>query len=295
MRITNMMSANNLVQHIQENQEQVYKIQEQIASEKSFETPSEDPLNASASMKLKSALLISQGYQNTASTVNEWMSATDSSMDQLETLANNAINLVLSGLDDGTSSTERSTSMATELTEIINQAIDLGNTKYKDSYIFSGTNLNDQPFALDENGALTYNGNSSTMVRGVGQSSNVVMNVAGDSSISPLIKAMIDARDKLKLDDVDGLSVSLETLQNAFTSLSNDRTASGARARQVTNSIAAMKETDTTLNSLLNSKENTDLADAAVVLKAKQTALQSVLDVGSRALSALNLFDYLQQ
>lgn len=295
MRITNLMSAKNLVEQIQDNQEQIFALQEQNSTGKKFQAPSDDPLDASASMKLNSALQISHGYQSTASLVNDWMSASDSSLGQLEDLANNAINIVLSGLDDTKDGTDRTSAMATELSEIIHQAVDLGNTKYKDSYIFSGTNISTQAFALDDSDTLTYNGNSNLMVRGIGQSSNVTMNVVGSASITPLIQAMIDAKNQLSSGDLSNLPDTLETLQNAFTSLSSDRTANGARARQVTNTISAMKDSDITLKSLLSEKEDANLTEAAALLKTRQTTLESVLEVGSRTLSALNLFDYLQQ
>ena len=294
MRITNLMLSNSIVENMQSAQSQIYKLQEQVDTGKQFQTPSENPMNASAAIKLKSALTVSAGYQKTASLVSDWMSTTDGSLGQLEDIANNAVNLVLTGLNDTSDATDRNASMATELTSMISQAVDLANSKYADSYIFSGVNVNQQAFTLTGTSTLTYNGTSKDMTRSVGQNSKVVLNINGDEAISPLIQAMITARDNLTANNTTDLPTSLQDLQTALTTLSAARTENGARQRQVDTVISSMENSDLSLKALLIKKEDTDTAEATVLLENQKTVLQAVLEVGSRTISALNLFDYLQ-
>ena len=293
MRITNQMMTNGLLQHAQKTMNDVNITQEQIASGKRFQTPSENPTDASSSLQLKSALTVSQGYQESAALIQDWMSETDFCLSQLVDIATDAQKLVQGGINDTMDDKSRAT-MATELTEMINQAIDLGNTRFQGNYIFSGVRLDSPSFELTETGTLNYLGISKDMKRGIGQSSEVTMNINGDQAIAPLIQAMIKARDNLQANNTTDLPDSLDELESAMDTLVVKQTANGARMRQVETGISNMEDADINLQAILNQKENTDLLEAAAVLKSQETAYQIVLEVGNRAISALNLFDYMQ-
>lgn len=294
MRITNLMMANQIIQNIEQNQDRINTLQEQIASTKQFQNPSDDPINSSMSLQLKSTLSVSEGYRKTAEMVKDWMTTTDTSLDQLETLANRASSLVLSGLNGTMDDSTRASSLATELTEMINQAVEIGNTKYQGSYIFSGVKVNDPAFILSDASTLEYKGGSKSMLRSIGQSSKVTLNINGDEAIQPLIQAMIKARDNLANNNLSELAHSISEIKAATENLDTYRTANGTRMRQVESSISYLVKSDTGIQAILSEKEDTNMAEAYTLLQGYQNTYQAVLEVSSRTISALDLFDYLQ-
>jgi flagellar hook-associated protein 3 FlgL len=287
------MMVNNVIQYIDDVKNKINITQEQIASTKKFQTPSDDPINSSACLQLKSSLSISEGYQNTANTINDWMSTSDFSLAQLSEIATNASNIVLSGLNDTIDASERKSSLSTELNEMINKAVDIGNSKFQGSYIFAGVRVDQPAFVMSDANTITFQGISKEMVRSIGQNSKVTMNIDGNETIKPLIQALIDARNYLANNDTSNLPGSLDKLKEALETLTAARTENGTRMRQIENSLSNMKKSDIAIHSILSQKEDTSITEAYSQLASQESTYQAVLEVGSRTLSALNLFDYL--
>jgi flagellar hook-associated protein 3 FlgL len=286
------MMTENTIRSLNGNQDQINKIQQQISSGKLIQTPSEDPINASLSLQLKTSLSVSKGYQQTAALAKDWMSTADTSLDKLEELGSNAQNILLSGLNDTADASLRASSLAPELSAIITQIVDLGNSKYMDNYVFSGVKV-DTP-AFDAN-TFAYQGISKTMYRSIGQNNKLVLNINGDEAISPLLQAVINARDQLAANDTTNLPNTLNDLKNALNTLTTARSANAARMQQVDDTISYLEKSDSGITAILTEKEDTNMAEADSTLLSYQNTYQTVLEVGSRTLSALNLFDYLQK
>jgi flagellar hook-associated protein 3 FlgL len=293
MRVTNQMMVNNVIQYIDDIKNKINITQEQIASTKKFQTPSDDPTTSSMCLQLKSSLSISEGYRNTANTISDWMSTTDFSLEQLSEIATKAYNIVLSVLNDTVDADERKSSLATELNEMIHKAVDIGNSSFQGSYIFAGVRVDQPAFIMSDENTITYNGISKEMVRSIGQNSKVTMNIDGNETIKPLIQALIDARNYLTNNDTSNLPGSLDSLKTALETITASRTENGTRMRQIENSISNMEKSEIAIRSILSKKEDTSIAEAYSLLASQESTYQAVLEIGSRTLSALNLFDYL--
>jgi flagellar hook-associated protein 3 FlgL len=83
-------------------------------------------------------------------------------------------------------------------------------------------------------------------------------------------------------------------LQNSLTAVNDLTAANGARQRQVESVVDHLDSSTLTLKSLLSEKEDANMAEVSVLLTNQQTTYQAVLEVGTRAISALSLFDYLK-
>jgi len=68
----------------------------------------------------------------------------------------------------------------------------------------------------------------------------------------------------------------------------------GARQRQVSSSKDHLELANLSLKNLLSDKEDVNMAEAVAMLSSQETTYKAVLEVGHRAISALNLFDVLQ-
>jgi flagellin-like hook-associated protein FlgL len=126
----------------------------------------------------------------------------------------------------------------------------------------------------------------------------VTVNLDGEGAFSPLFAALIKARDAL--DTFNGstdpvrLRESLGELQAALDTLSLRQTENGARQRQVRSAVDYLERTSLEIKSLLSQKEDLNMVEAISLLRAQETSYQASLEVGQRAISALNLFDILR-
>jgi flagellar hook-associated protein 3 FlgL len=223
MRITNLMMVNNAIQNMTDNQERVSKLQNKVSTQKQFQTASENPVGASASLSLNSNLRTLESYSDTAATTQTWMTANDVALGQLEDIGVQASNLILRGLNDSLSANERYTSLGTEMKSLIDRAIEIGNTNVNGQYIFSGYQINQKPFdltdyvpadpineqpQLDYQGnpftpkVLNYRGDTGTMQRNLGPDQSVQMNVRGDQAIQKFIEDLIAASDALTQNNI---------------------------------------------------------------------------------------------
>ena len=223
MRITNLMMANNAIQNIQDNQEKINKLQNQVATNKEFQTASENPIQASASLSLRSNLKTIESYSETAATTTNWMNTTDYALNQLEEIGIQASNLILRGLNDSLSANERYTALGTEMKGLIDKAIEIGNTNVNGQFIFAGYQINQKPFDLTDvplnsnelpqvdykavpftQKLLNYRGDKGSMQRNLGPDQSIPMNVRGDQAIQKFIEDLIVASNALIQNNIRG-------------------------------------------------------------------------------------------
>jgi flagellar hook-associated protein 3 FlgL len=298
MRVTQRMMTEKAVQHMDENLQRLYALQEKVASGKAFQRPSDDPAGVTAALSLRSQLEALQGYLDAAHLSDDWMSATDFALQQMMGVASRAYNLALSGASDSQGAQERR-AFAAEIDVLLRQAIDLANTSHKDNYLFAGFKVNSPPFSgVDGNGdglyeAVTYQGDGGVILRHLGPGQSMPQNVDGDATFAPLFQALIRARDALNANDVPAIQAALGDLNAALEGVSTAHTINGARQRQVRLVGERLEKTQIEIRKLLSSKEDVNMAEAISNLQQQETVYRTVLEVAQRALSALSLFDLL--
>jgi len=318
MRITTRMMSENAIIHMNENLERVHRLQEKISSTKQFQNASDDPARASTSLSLRSHLRTLDSYASTAASAGNWMTATDNAFDQLEQIANRASALILTGLNDTLSPAERDRTLGVEMQNLLNQAVELGNTKVNGLSIFAGFQVSGPAFELVDAAAplLDYQGNPFTpkvvnyvgdtgaMQRSLGPDQTVNLNVRGDQAILGFLQNLNLAVNAIKQDNIhktgnavtDPLSLesALSGVKSSLDTLDQYRTGNGARLRQVESAADFLETVKLETQGLLSNNEDTNLAEGIAQLSNQQTTYQAVLEVSQRAISALSLFDYLR-
>jgi flagellar hook-associated protein 3 FlgL len=318
MRITNLMMTENAIQNMADSREKINKLQGNLASGKQFQVPSDDPTRASASLSLRSHLETLESYTDTAEMTQSWMTASDNAFDQLEQLAVRANNLILRGLNDSLSGSERAISLGSEMQTLINEAIEIGNTSVNGQYIFSGYQVNQKAFELTDSATpltdyqgnpftpkvVNYLGDTGTMQRNLGPDQSVTLNVRGDQAILGFLQNLVQASNALKQNNIKDtgdpvtdpltLESTLTALKSSLDTLDQYRTSNGARMRQVDSAANFLESVKLETKSLLSDNEDTNMAEGIALLANRQTTYEAVLEVSQRAISALSLFDYLR-
>lgn len=304
MRVTNRMIVENQIYHSTESLDKLNQLQEKVSSGKEFRWASENPSGAIAALTIRSTLEKHEAYIDTGNTMDGWLTATDSALASIESMLGRAINLTLDGTSDTIGTNER-VALGKEIDIILRQVVDAGNTKHQDEFIFAGFQTNTQPFTLvvGPPDSVTYNGNATTVEdieRNIGPEQAIVINVDGKILHDPaspnasIFNALIRARDGLMTDNRAEFEASLTDLKNVMQAIKTKHTEIGARQREVQAALQGMEKTKIELQGLLSKKEDANMAEAISNLSQQETVYKTVLEVGSRALSIMSLFDYMR-
>ena len=273
---------------------QLEKLGTTAATKKTFQESSDDPSLVSSALVLRSSVVASNGYISASNVAQEWMNNNETAFSLMNDLFTQANTLMLKATSDTVDADARLNDYAVQMTQLINQAITIANSSYNDNYLFSGTAVKTKPFTLAADGtSVDYAGNTSTMKRDIAPGIAITINTDGVDAFNDFFNALILAKHGLETDNSTEMSTALGDISDALTTMNQSRTNNAALLRQVETGIEHLETTQNELKALLSLKEDANMAEAISMFTLQQTTYQTVLDVSSRAISALNLFDVL--
>ncbi len=181
-RVTSQAQQANSLQNIFRITEDLFKAQQEIASGKRINRPSDDPAGIRDALLLRTG--VNQGKQFIRNIDNNkiFIQAGDTSLQSVNLNLIRAKELAVSELG-GASTAETRSFAASELDQIISQAFETANTKVKNQFIFSGTNFRVQPFSSEASGAV-YLGNTETFKVGVANNTSVDFSIPGSQVLA---------------------------------------------------------------------------------------------------------------
>ena len=294
MRITNWLMSQNALGNLNDIRERITDLQNQIASGKRYQVPSDNPAVAGQAMQLRSQFGMAQTYLDIAQATDEWLSANELAFSQLIDIGSRALKLGYDGVSDTQGTTQRK-AFADEVSALLQQAVDVGNSTHKDNYIFSGHKILTSPFTLVDPNTVVYNGDQGDFGLKISPGTTVTANFHGDT-IKPFFDALIELRIALQGEPFDRnrLTTAIDNLATNLETLKTWRSTNGTRQREVRNQIDFLTRAKTELQSLLSQKEDVNVADAISMLRNQETAYQAALEVTRRAISVTSLFDLLR-
>jgi len=154
------MIVNNLMRNLSRNLGRMEKTQQQLASGKQFSKPSDDPIGVSRSLRLNTEISTMDQYKRNADDVKSWLSTTEMAVDNIGEVLKRAKELTVQAASETNNVNERNAIMK-EIEELRNQLVQIGNTTYAGSYLFSGYKT-DKPL-FSENGTYNLGGGTNSL------------------------------------------------------------------------------------------------------------------------------------
>ena len=112
-------------------------------------------------MQLKQVIAQNTQYQTNVTANQAFLSTTDSTLSNIFAAINNVKSVALSVV--GTTSTDaQRQAAAQQVSQTIDQLMDIGNQQFDGRYLFGGSNTTSPPFTLN-NGYIQYNGNENSL------------------------------------------------------------------------------------------------------------------------------------
>ena len=149
MRVTTKMINNTMMANIASNKGNLDKLNNQYTTGNKIQKPSEDPIIAVRTLKLRKTMSeISQYTEKNIPDAMSWMDVTTSSLDSMDSILTTIYGYLNQGATDILSASERKT-IATNLVELKNEIYSEGNANYAGRYVFTGYKT-DTPLTFQE-------------------------------------------------------------------------------------------------------------------------------------------------
>lgn len=292
MRVTQSMITRSLLQSINTLRQSMDTIQSSIASGKQVVKASDDPEKYLQGTRFRHAISRNDQYLKNIDSAKSWINETLTSLDDLRNYIMNGKEIGIQGADISNSGTRAT--LADNVNQIIEDVVATTNKSYLGRNMFAGTYTQGvTPFEFDGT-SVTYNGNSTSMTRQIGEALNVEINVSGTQLESTgMFSALIDLRDALQDGDTAGIQSALGDLDDAADGVNALSTALGAITNQLDLSKQHLEAANVNLKGYLSKVEDVDMAEAMTKYNNREIAYQAALMTTSRAMQ-LNIMEFIK-
>lgn len=295
MRVSNNSITARLLQQVQESRARLAHVQEQTGSGKKVNRPSDDPAATGRIMTMHTELELNEQYARNSNTALADLTVSEASLASLADVLQRASELAVQGSNGALDGAARQ-QIALEVSQLVTQAIALGNTRSAGRYIFAGQKTDTQPFVPDSTtnpSVCTYAGDTNGVYREVSQGERLNTNITGDRTFPGVIADLITLRDHLRSNDANALQTDADAMGTRLDETLELRSEVGAKMNRVQTGITRLEDEHTMLLTLVSNEQDVDLAQSIVELQARETTLQAALGAAGRALN-LSLLEFLR-
>lgn len=280
---------------------------DQLSSGKKITRPSDDPVIAMKGMNYRSQLSNVEQYERNLSEVHNWLDNTDQTMNEV-TLVLHRINDLTLQAANGSNDVDDRANIGKEVDQLVDELVNLANTRVNDKYLFNGTDTNGDsvatdedgnqvpPFSRDENGQFTFSENTGEVMIEV--SAGVRFKVNSDPT-SVFSEDLFEDLQTL-VDDLNSGEVSSEDfddhLGNIETHLNNtlnERAEIGARMNRVDLIENRLADQSISAERMMSDNEDVDTAEVIMNLTMQEAIHRATLSAGARVLQP-TLLDFLR-
>lgn len=298
MRIASNTVQDNIVRQIQTLGYQTSKLQTQVATGQRIDSADDDPAAAGRVLNHQSELRRVDQYSTNATRALEITQVSFSNLNSVKDISDRASELATLGRSP--TSPAAMNAYATEVNQLIEQLIQVGNSRLGNDYIFAGTEVDTPPFnaTRDSNGQVTsvaYDGNSTAASIPLSEVSSVNPFTSGatNQSVRDLLNHLVSLRDSLATNDSAGLATVQGNLQADEDILVSALAENGAVQMRIEVNQGQQQKRADNLVSLVSGETAADLPDSIVRLSQSQTAYQAALQ-SAATIMRISLLDYIQ-
>jgi len=316
------MMVNNLMRNLNRNLKRLSKTQQSLSSGKKFVNPSDDPIGVSRSLRLNTEVAAIEQYKRNADDVSSWLTTTEMSISNITEVLKRAKELTVQAVNETNSIDERN-AIAEEIKELRNQLVQIGNTTYAGSYIFSGFKT-DKPL-LSEDGSYNVGGGTTLNLDevievNIGIGDRIGENVVGQrifglylssadldkttadslkqqagvnsGDSSQLIEVFDQLISDLSSDNTSGISSALSRIEGHMDNINAIRAEIGVKTNRIELTTNRIEDDTVNLKELLSKNEDADIAEVIMNLKMEEYVYNASLSGGAKIIQP-TLVDFL--
>jgi len=306
MKISSNQYYEVLTKQLAKQQESIGELQTQLATGKKTAVPSSDIESSLEGLSIKSVLQRQSAYETNLSYVKDRLTIEESVVTSFQDYVYRLKDLAITA-SSGTFSDEDIGFMKAEAEGVLEELISLSNSRdSQNSYLFSGTATNVQPFQKQADGSIAYKGNSAELnvqvdsgyevqinssgINLVGQVERITGGVSKNLDIFAVTKDFIAA---LGTNTKTDISRSIDEFDELGNQVGGQIANLGIRQNLLEERLEIIEEKKTVYEQLLSNIEDTDYSEAITSLSSDMLALEAAQNTFAKV-TQMSLFNFLR-
>lgn len=287
------------------------QLQSQAATGQRIQWAGDDPAAMQRALTLQSDSRTATQFTKNLDFLKERATASQGGIRSLQKVLDRAGEIAT--LADGTKSPAQLRDYASEVDQLIRQAVAAANSQHRGDYLFGGTQTTQSPFTLTENAdrqvsGVAYTGNTEASELEIAQGTSLAVQVPGANASgngahglladsrtgADLFAHLISLRQHLTAGDTAAIATTdrpalTRDEDNVLYHLAN----TGAVQSRLDTASATLNSRTSELRQALSRETDADLAQTIVQLTATQTAYRAAMQSGANLLNT-SLMDFLR-
>ncbi|RLQ05860.1 flagellar hook-associated protein FlgL [Geobacillus sp. FSL K6-0789] len=301
MRVTQGMLTGNMLRNLSASYARLGKYQDQLATGKKINRPSDDPVIAMKGMVYRTNLTEVEQFKRNFSEAYNWIENSDAALDKATQALQRIRELVVQASNDTYEVSQRA-AISEEIKQLTEHLASIANTKVGDKYIFNGTDTLKQPVDLSRTPPVVSQNTDEIKIelsKGIYIPVNVnptkVFNydntAKGNGLFSDLEFLNNDLNDATK--SGKDISQYLSYIDQHINNLLSARAELGARLNRVELMEERVDQQEVIAHRILSDNEDADIERVITDLKTQESVHRAALGVGARIIQP-TLLDFLR-
>jgi flagellar hook-associated protein 3 FlgL len=295
-RITQNMLNTQLMRNLNSNMLRMNDSQNQLATGRRINKPSDDPVGIAFGLRYRSEIAANDQYESNANAAVSWMDYTDVTLGQAGDVLQRVRELTVEA-SSGTNSAESLAAIKSEITQLTEQMITIGNSEFNGKQVFNGQQTDKKPYTLEnaeneQTDQLNINFELGAGVKiGISVNGNQVFGKAGsEDNLFKVLKYIQTAMDS---SDYKSLTEDIGRIDKSMDAFLETRADIGAKSNRIEMIQNRLNDIGINLQTLQSKTEDADVAAVITSLKTDENVYNSSLDVGAKLIKP-SLIDFLR-
>jgi len=301
MRVTQNMMSNIFVRNIQKQAEAMLQRQEQLASQKRINRPSDDPGAMARVLDGRSTLAAIDQYVENIKQGKTRLEITETTLEQVDDLVQQAQKLAET--NSGTDVTPEQREIAAEnVKEIYDQVMQLANSRFGGRYMFAGYQTDTPPFTREaadpDDYTATYNGDTGSFQIPIADNVKVSVDANGQNYFQDaaggvdIFKQLGDLINGLEDGDTAKIQATVDPLEDAHAQIMNKRSEGAPKLYRLEASEQYWTHFKPQIQEAMGRDEDADITRVAVELNNLKTAYETTMAAAAKIIQR-GLVDFL--
>lgn len=296
MRVTQSMLNTQMLNNYSKSLTRYEDLQNQMSTGKVINKPSDDPVGIGYSLRYRNAISENEQYQRNTDSAISWVDYTETMVSETNDVLQRARELAVEGAN-GTLSDDARKAIGSEIDQLYDHLVAIGNTKFNGKYIFNGQMTDVKPY--DPSNAHNVDTNNGAI--SLETSNGIVMSVNisgsdlfGDSTDSTnAFKVLNDLKNGLNNNDQTAINQAIGDLDSRIDHVLEEWAEIGAKSNRLELTKNRLEDENNNLKNLLSDVEDADMAELVTKLKSEESVYEAALSAGARIIQP-SLVDYLR-
>jgi len=302
MRITQNMTSNIFVRNLQKQAEAMLQRQEQLASQKRINRPSDDPGGMARVLDGRSTVAAIDQYVENIKQGKTRLEITEATLKQVDDLVQQAGELAEA--NSGAEITASQRQLAAEnIKDIYDQVMQLANSRFGGRYMFAGYQTDTAPFtreAVDpDDYTATYNGDTGSFQIPIADNVKVSVDANGENYFQDaaaggvdIFKQLGDLINGLEDGDTAAIRATVDPLEAAHVQIMNKRSEGSPKLYRLEASEQYWNNFKPKIQEAMGRDEDADITRVAVELNNLKTAYETSMAAAAKIIQR-GLVDFL--